>query len=85
MLNITITFFPNGKRVSHYRDSCHKPSLECYIEKHSKRFCLDKACLNEYNKKVLSKGILAQLGEHLPYKQRVIGSSPIGPIFLVSI
>ena len=27
------------------------------------------------------RGILAQLGEHLPYKQRVIGSSPIGPIF----
>ena len=27
-------------------------------------------------------GILAQLGEHLPYKQRVIGSSPIGPIDL---
>ena len=26
-------------------------------------------------------GILAQLGEHLPYKQRVIGSSPIGSIF----
>ena len=28
----------------------------------------------------LGFGILAQLGEHLPYKQRVIGSSPIGPI-----
>ena len=28
-------------------------------------------------------GILAQLGEHLPYKQRVIGSSPIGSIMLV--
>ena len=28
-----------------------------------------------------SYGILAQLGEHLPYKQRVIGSSPIGPIY----
>ena len=27
-------------------------------------------------------GVLAQLGEHLPYKQRVIGSSPIGPIVL---
>ena len=27
-------------------------------------------------------GILAQLGEHLPYKQRVIGSSPIGPIHM---
>ena len=25
-------------------------------------------------------GVLAQPGEHLPYKQRVIGSSPIGPI-----
>ena len=29
----------------------------------------------------LTNGILAQLGEHLPYKQRVIGSSPIGPTF----
>ena len=27
-------------------------------------------------------GILAQLGEHLPYKQRVTGSSPVGPIIL---
>ena len=27
-------------------------------------------------------GIIAQLGEHLPYKQRVIGSSPIGPILI---
>ena len=31
---------------------------------------------------IISYGILAQLGEHLPYKQRVIGSSPIGPIKL---
>ena len=30
--------------------------------------------------KYFISGILAQLGEHLPYKQRVIGSSPIGPI-----
>ena len=36
------------------------------------------ATLDEYP----SYGILAQLGEHLPYKQRVIGSSPIGPIFM---
>ena len=27
-------------------------------------------------------GILAQLGEHLPYKQRVTGSSPVGPIYM---
>ena len=31
--------------------------------------------------KRFTSGILAQLGEHLPYKQRVIGSSPIGPIY----
>ena len=30
---------------------------------------------------VVKYGILAQLGEHLPYKQRVTGSSPVGPIF----
>ena len=30
----------------------------------------------------LRQGVLAQLGEHLPYKQRVIGSSPIGPIYM---
>ena len=30
-------------------------------------------------------GIIAQLGEHLPYKQRVIGSSPIGPIFCADV
>ena len=34
-----------------------------------------RLCLNQ------SFGIIAQLGEHLPYKQRVIGSSPIGPIY----
>ena len=30
---------------------------------------------------LLNIGVLAQLGEHLPYKQRVIGSSPIGPTY----
>ena len=34
-----------------------------------------------YNKQVVeiltAYGSIAQLGEHLPYKQRVIGSSPI--------
>ncbi len=30
----------------------------------------------------MTHGILAQLGEHLPYKQRVTGSSPVGPIEL---
>ena len=29
---------------------------------------------------VFKYGILAQLGEHLPYKQGVTGSSPVGPI-----
>ena len=30
---------------------------------------------------VVSDGVLAQLGEHLPYKQRVTGSSPVGPTY----
>ena len=30
----------------------------------------------------LYNGILAQLGEHLPYKQGVTGSSPVGPILV---
>ena len=46
-----------------------------------------------YNKKAVGpivetlnwqNGSLAQLGEHLPYKQRVIGSSPIGPIIFLN-
>ena len=32
---------------------------------------------------VVNDGILAQLGEHLPYKQRVTGSSPVGPIYII--
>ena len=35
--------------------------------------------LGRYMSNHIKYGILAQLGEHLPYKQRVIGSSPIGP------
>ena len=31
---------------------------------------------------IIVRGIIAQLGEHLPYKQGVTGSSPVGPIFL---
>ena len=27
------------------------------------------------------RGVLAQLGEHLPYKQRDTGSSPVGPTY----
>ena len=35
-----------------------------------------------YTLKEIPIGVLAQLGEHLPYKQRVTGSSPVGPIRL---
>ena len=31
----------------------------------------------------IMNGSLAQLGEHLPYKQRVIGSSPIVPTIIL--
>ena len=36
--------------------------------------------VRQKTKRTKAHGIIAQLGEHLPYKQRVIGSSPIGPI-----
>ena len=42
------------------------------------RYLTEKSVTNKY-------GILAQLGEHLPYKQRVIGSSPIGPIHFLKL
>ena len=34
-----------------------------------------------FSERKIEYGILAQLGEHLPYKQRVTGSSPVGPIY----
>ena len=37
-------------------------------------------CVEKHKVIKYCHGIIAQLGEHLPYKQRVIGSSPIGPI-----
>ena len=40
--------------------------------------------MNRDNKLFCLFGILAQLGEHLPYKQRVTGSSPVGPIYYIS-
>ena len=39
-------------------------------------FPLDKGQFVCYNC-IASNGRLAQLGEHLPYKQRVTGSSPV--------
>lgn len=43
-------------------------------------FLSKMSILSESVEKTVKIGVLAQLGEHLPYKQRVIGSSPIGPI-----
>ena len=40
--------------------------------------------LHLYARQFIQVGVLAQLGEHLPYKQRVTGSSPVGPIWRVS-
>ena len=37
--------------------------------------------LHLYARQFIQVGVLAQLGEHLPYKQRVTGSSPVGPIY----
>ena len=39
--------------------------------------------LHLYAIQFIQVGVLAQLGEHLPYKQRVTGSSPVGPILSI--
>ena len=60
------------------------------LEKTSKNFAkiVDIGMWSIYNNQVGRRklsdgnGILAQLGEHLPYKQRVTGSSPVGPILI---
>ena len=52
-----------------------KNELFCTI-KYFFQKSIDKVKIVCYNIKA-SNGRLAQLGEHLPYKQRVIGSSPI--------
>ncbi len=43
-------------------------------------FLSKMSILSESVEKTVKIGVLAQLGEHLPYKQRVTGSSPVGPI-----
>ena len=55
------------------------------IRKKIKNF-FEKVLTNRFGYDIISKspqesanGSIAQLGEHLPYKQRVIGSSPIVP------
>ena len=65
-----------------------KAFLKLFLSKSTFIFCsfkkccyffaktLDKDLLFCYNVKV-PNGRLAQLGEHLPYKQRVTGSSPV--------
>ena len=44
-----------------------------------RRFESDLGRFNIKLKTFTLRGVLAQLGEHLPYKQRVTGSSPVGP------
>ncbi len=54
-----------------------KKSLEKLLTKFG-RFSNIQRSQNERH----TNGVLAQLGEHLPYKQRVTGSSPVGPILM---
>ena len=44
------------------------------------RYCCEGQNKKRKPHKVQQNGGLAQLGEHLPYKQRVTGSSPVVPI-----
>ena len=63
-----------------YFSHCNKPTKIFSI--FSKKV-VDISLGTSYTNKVADKqrhlGIIAQLGEHLPYKQGVTGSSPVGP------
>ena len=53
------------------------------MEENAKKCLTMEATCGILSKLSVSYGSIAQLGEHLPYTQRVIGSSPIVPtIFL---
>ena len=45
-----------------------------------RRFEPDSGRCKSFDLFKFKTGVLAQLGEHLPYKQGVTGSSPVGPI-----
>ena len=74
-----------GERMR-WTEPCHKKQQNKNL-----KITVDKFCIVLYTNKVGCRwctcsrnyGVLAQLGEHLPYKQRVIGSSPIGPISIL--
>ncbi len=58
-----------------------------FLKKFQKRYCKIKRYVVLYisHRENTTYGSLAQLGEHLPYKQRVIGSSPITPTTMIKI
>ena len=55
----------------------YKENLKKVLTKGLKRCIIIKSL-----RATAKNGSLAQLGEHLPYKQRVIGSSPIVPTIM---
>ena len=49
------------------------------VERHLAK--VEVASSSLVSRSIFLSGSLAQLGEHLPYKQRVTGSSPVGPTY----
>ena len=66
-----LPYFLHPSHAAAHRSGIRRRKKEIFFE-----ISLDKSLLLCYNIKAFD-GRLAQLGEHLPYKQRVIGSSPI--------
>ena len=63
--------------ICYFRQNVSFQKKRIFFEK-----SVDKTYLMCYYIQVVWNGSLAQLGEHLPYKQRVTGSSPVAPIDL---
>ncbi len=64
-----------------YISKCYEiVNYEKYVLTFLDKYCkINKSLDDKTISKAKLSGSIAQLGEHLPYKQRVIGSSPIVP------
>ncbi len=63
-----------------FRPKAPFAGLAHLVERHLAK--VEVASSSLVSRSIFLSGSLAQLGEHLPYKQRVTGSSPVGPILL---
>ena len=89
MIFVTVWYCMDGRFAMHATQNvtfavCVPAAKQHFLKKKRKKIKKFKKTVDfskqiRYNIEVVSYGSIAQLGEHLPYKQRVTGSSPVVP------